>query len=119
MPTDMAGSNPFRLALSCGSACTKPRVCYVGVQAQEKWGTWGRPAGPVDNGLSEVRFAQLSFSRPVSVARHYEPNEGYTGIVQASPDPQDTLCYQTPDPGHESDAKRVCAPVTAIGLFLP
>ena len=50
----------------------------------DKWGNWGEIAPGVANGQSEIKFTQLEFARPQNVAAQFEPNEGYTGLIQAS-----------------------------------
>ena len=40
----------------------------------------------MDNGQSQIQFTQLRFLRPAQVARQFQPDEGYTGLVQASCD---------------------------------
>ena len=57
--------------------------CCARVQALEKWGNWGEIAPGVSNGQSEIKFTQLEFARPASVAAQFEPDEGYTGLIQA------------------------------------
>jgi hypothetical protein len=54
------------------------------IQAIEKWGTWGQIAPGVDNGQSEIKLTKLQFSRPAAVAAQYQPDEGFTGLVQVS-----------------------------------
>ena len=36
----------------------------------------------VDNGQSEIKLTKLEFSRPAAVAAQYQPDEGFTGLVQ-------------------------------------
>ena len=55
-------------------------------QAIEKWGTWGQIAPGVDNGQSEIKLTKLEFSRPAAVAAQYQPDEGFTGLVQVRKD---------------------------------
>lgn len=52
-------------------------------EALEKWGNWGDIAPGVANGQSEIKFTQLEFARPASIAASFEPDEGYTGLIQA------------------------------------
>ncbi|KAK9820340.1 hypothetical protein WJX72_009196 [[Myrmecia] bisecta] len=52
-------------------------------EALEKWGNWGQIAPGVSNGQSEIKFTKLEFARPESVASQYEPDEGFTGLIQA------------------------------------
>ncbi len=52
-------------------------------QALEKWGNWGQIAPGVANGQSEIKFTKLEFARPESLANQFEPDEGFTGLIQA------------------------------------
>lgn len=53
------------------------------LQALERWGNWGQIAPGVANGQSEIKFTKLEFARPASVASQFEPDEGFTGLIQA------------------------------------
>lgn len=53
------------------------------MQAIQKWGTWGEIAPGVSNGQSEIKFTKLEFARPYAIASQYDPNERYTGLIQA------------------------------------
>ena len=44
---------------------------------------WGTVAKGVANGKSYIRFSNVAFARPRSVANEYGPNDGDTGLVQA------------------------------------
>ncbi|KAK9818476.1 hypothetical protein WJX74_008461 [Apatococcus lobatus] len=52
-------------------------------EALEKWGNWGQIAPGVANGQSEIKFTKLEFARPESLANQFEPDEGFTGLIQA------------------------------------
>ena len=52
-------------------------------QALESWGKWGQIAPGVSNGQSEIKFTKLEFARPASIAAQFDPEEGYTGLIQA------------------------------------
>lgn len=52
------------------------------MQALEKWGNWGEIAPGISNGQSEIKFTQLEFARSQAVASQFEPDEGYTGLIQ-------------------------------------
>ena len=52
-------------------------------QALEKWGNWGQIAPGVSNGQSEIKFTKLEFARPASIAAQFDPDEGFTGLIQA------------------------------------
>ena len=48
----------------------------------EKWGYWERIGPGVANGQSEIKFTQLEFTRPADIANQFDPNEGFTGLIQ-------------------------------------
>ncbi|KAK9785184.1 hypothetical protein WJX73_002774 [Symbiochloris irregularis] len=52
-------------------------------EALEKWGNWGEIAPGISNGQSEIKFTQLEFARSQAIASQFEPDEGYTGLIQA------------------------------------
>lgn len=55
---------------------------YALEQALEKWGNWGQIAPGVSNGQSEIKFTRLEFARPPAVAAQFDPDEGFTGLIQ-------------------------------------
>jgi hypothetical protein len=59
------------------------KSCVLPAQALSKWGNWGMIAPGVANGQSEIKFTKLEFARPADIAAQFEPDEGFTGLVQA------------------------------------
>jgi hypothetical protein len=59
------------------------KSCVLLAQALSKWGNWGIMAPGVANGQSEIKFTKLEFARPADIAAQFEPDEGFTGLVQA------------------------------------
>lgn len=51
-------------------------------QAVEQWSNWGLVAPGVANGQSDIKFTKLEFGRPLDIAQQFEPDEGYTGLIQ-------------------------------------
>ena len=80
-----AHPGPSRLVLSILHALTT--YCWPNLQAMEKWGYWERIGPGVANGQSEIKFTQLEFTRPADIAQQFDPNEGFTGLVQVPPSP--------------------------------
>ena len=37
----------------------------------------------MSNGQSEIKFTKLEFARPASVAAQFDPDDRYTGLIQA------------------------------------
>lgn len=52
------------------------------MQAVAQWSDWGLVAPGVANGQSDIKFTKLEFGRPLDVAQQFEPDEGYTGLIQ-------------------------------------
>ena len=48
----------------------------------DKWGNWDYIGPGINNGQSEIKLAQLEFSRPPEVANRFGVDEGSTGLVQ-------------------------------------
>ncbi|KAK9909695.1 hypothetical protein WJX75_006282 [Coccomyxa subellipsoidea] len=68
-------------------------------EALEKWGNWGQIAPGVSNGQSEIKFTKLEFARPEPVAAQFDPDEGFTGLIQAvifEVNDRDLIGYPTP-----------------------
>ena len=65
------------------------------MQAMEKWGYVDKIGPGVANGQSEIKFTQLEFTRPADIANQYEPNEGFTGLIQVRR-PCHTSCHMVP-----------------------
>ena len=69
------------------------------LQALNKWGSWGYVAPGINNGQSEVDLHKLEFHRSASAAQAFEPDEQYTGLIQAvlfEVNDRDKIGYPTP-----------------------
>ena len=73
------------------------------LQALNKWGSWGYVAPGINNGQSEVDLHKLEFHRSASAAQAFEPDEQYTGLIQAvlfEVNDRDKIGYPTPQGYH-------------------
>eukprot|EP00891_Asterochloris_glomerata_P000521 jgi/Astpho2/521/Aster-03556 len=101
MPGETAWSHVFLILATCCQARAAIHQ-YDGqlfYQALNKWGSWGYVAPGINNGQSEVNLHKLEFHRSASAAQAFEPDEHYTGLIQAvlfEVNDRDKIGYPTP-----------------------
>ena len=55
----------------------------IHLQALDRWGRWNQVTTGISNGQSEIKFTELEFARPASIAAQYDVKELFTGLIQA------------------------------------